>query len=58
MDETALYLEFLAAVAREVVEFGPLNETIHKVDECVSTADLCQLADILTETVRQRLTPA
>ena len=26
---------FLAGVAREVVEFGPLNDTIHKIDERV-----------------------
>jgi len=27
----------------EVVELGPVNATIHKVDECVTVADLEQL---------------
>jgi len=35
---------FLAAIAREVVELGPVNATIHKIDECVSVADLEALA--------------
>ncbi len=30
---------FLSAVAREVVEFGPLNDSIHKIDEHVRIAD-------------------
>lgn len=31
---------FIALMGTEVVEFGPLNATIHKVDECVSIRDL------------------
>jgi succinyl-diaminopimelate desuccinylase len=31
---------FLAKLAREVVEFGPLNDSIHKIDEHVRIADL------------------
>lgn len=42
---------FLAAVAREVVEFGPLNESIHKVDERISLADLAPLSVIYERTV-------
>jgi succinyl-diaminopimelate desuccinylase len=37
---------FLAAVARQVVEFGPLNDTIHKIDERVAIADLVALSRI------------
>jgi succinyl-diaminopimelate desuccinylase len=43
---------FLADVAHEVVEFGPMNDTIHKVDECVSVSDLTRLADIFERVVR------
>jgi succinyl-diaminopimelate desuccinylase len=31
---------FIADICPEVVEFGPLNATIHKIDECVDVADL------------------
>jgi succinyl-diaminopimelate desuccinylase len=37
---------FIAAIAREVVEFGPLNESIHKVDERVAIEDLGRLSTI------------
>jgi succinyl-diaminopimelate desuccinylase len=37
---------FLAKVAREVVEFGPLNDSIHKIDEHVRIADLGPLSVI------------
>jgi succinyl-diaminopimelate desuccinylase len=35
---------FLAMVSREVVEFGPLNASIHAVDEHVAVADLAPLS--------------
>ncbi len=35
---------FVAPTGAEVVELGPCNRTIHKVDECVSVADLETLA--------------
>ncbi|MGM3174890.1 succinyl-diaminopimelate desuccinylase [Dickeya lacustris] len=31
---------FIARMGAQVVELGPVNATIHKVDECVSAADL------------------
>ena len=31
---------FIALMGAEVVEFGPLNATIHKVNECVNISDL------------------
>jgi succinyl-diaminopimelate desuccinylase len=37
---------FLAGISREVIEFGPLNDTIHKVDERISVSDLGRLSTI------------
>lgn len=31
---------FIANIAAQVVEFGPLNATIHKLNECVAVADI------------------
>lgn len=35
---------FIAQMGTQVIELGPLNATIHKVDECVKVDDLQQLA--------------
>lgn len=35
---------FIAPIGAEVVELGPINATIHKVDECVSVADLDRIS--------------
>ena len=43
---------FLAAVAGEVVEFGPLNDSIHKVNEQVAVADLGRLSEIYERATR------
>lgn len=37
---------FIALMGGEVIEFGPLNTTIHKVNECVSIDDLGQCGEI------------
>ncbi len=37
---------FIAAICPEVCELGPVNASIHKVDECVAVADLDLLASI------------
>lgn len=37
---------FIAQMCPEVVEFGPLNATIHQVNECVAVADLAPLSAI------------
>ncbi|TDQ59779.1 succinyldiaminopimelate desuccinylase [Mesocricetibacter intestinalis] len=37
---------FIALTGAEVVELGPLNATIHKVDECVSCSDLGALGKV------------
>ena len=31
---------FIAAICPEVIELGPVNATIHKLNECVAIADL------------------
>ena len=46
---------FLATLAGQVVEFGPLNESIHKIDEHVRIADLEPLSVIYERTVRALL---
>jgi succinyl-diaminopimelate desuccinylase len=40
---------FIAPTGSEVVEVGPLNSTIHKVNECVSIEDLDALSAIYEE---------
>ena len=37
---------FIAPTGAEVVELGPINETIHKLNECVSVDDLDVLSDM------------
>ncbi|MDJ0890710.1 MAG: succinyl-diaminopimelate desuccinylase [Gammaproteobacteria bacterium] len=37
---------FIAPTGAEVVELGPVNRTIHQVNECVRTSDLELLSDI------------
>ena len=37
---------FIAPTGAQVLELGPLNATIHKVNECVSIADLDTLSNI------------
>ncbi|MGB1110388.1 MAG: succinyl-diaminopimelate desuccinylase [Gammaproteobacteria bacterium] len=46
---------FIAPTGAEVVELGPLNATIHKVDECVSVDDLETLTDIYQATLKHLL---
>jgi succinyl-diaminopimelate desuccinylase len=43
---------FLATLAKEVVEFGPLNESIHKIDERTRIAALGPLSEIYERTVQ------
>ncbi len=37
---------FIADICPQVIELGPLNATIHKVNECVAVADLDALSEI------------
>jgi succinyl-diaminopimelate desuccinylase len=49
---------FLADVAREVVEFGPLNASIHAIDEHVALSDIAPLSLIYERALAALLRPA
>ncbi|MGR5120264.1 succinyl-diaminopimelate desuccinylase [Vibrio astriarenae] len=42
---------FIARMGTQVVELGPVNATIHKVNECVSVPDLEKLTDMYEKTL-------
>ncbi|MGE0392096.1 MAG: succinyl-diaminopimelate desuccinylase [Vicinamibacterales bacterium] len=46
---------FLAAISRELVEFGPVNRSMHAVDEHVRVEDLGRLAGIFSRTLDARI---
>ncbi len=46
---------FIAPTGAEVIELGPVNATIHKVDECVSIEDLIKLTDMYESLLEQLL---
>jgi succinyl-diaminopimelate desuccinylase len=46
---------FLAAIAREVVEFGPVGASIHAIDEHVRVADIAPLSMIYERAIRRLL---
>ena len=47
---------FIAPTGAQVVELGPVNATIHKIDECVNSAELDQLAAVYQQILVQLLT--
>lgn len=47
---------FIAPTGAQVVELGPLNATIHQINECVSVQDLDDLSTIYTAILKQLLT--
>jgi len=49
---------FIAPTGAEVVELGPINATIHKIDECVSVTDLERLQRIYLKILEKLLLPA
>jgi len=49
---------FLATVCPQVIEFGPPNATIHKVNECIRVADLDPLKEIYRRTLELLLPEA
>jgi succinyl-diaminopimelate desuccinylase len=49
---------FIAPMGCEVVELGPVNETIHKVDECVAIEDLEVLASLYRDILQRLLVPS
>ncbi len=44
---------FIAKICNEVVEFGPLNATSHKINECVIIDDVVPLKNIYRKTLEQ-----
>jgi succinyl-diaminopimelate desuccinylase len=42
---------FIAKICRETIEFGPVNATIHQIDERVAVADIAPLKDVYRETL-------
>jgi succinyl-diaminopimelate desuccinylase len=42
---------FIATICPQVVEFGPPNATIHKIDECIAVADLEPLKNVYRRTL-------
>ncbi|HLW05080.1 MAG TPA: succinyl-diaminopimelate desuccinylase [Azoarcus sp.] len=46
---------FIAAIAREVVEFGPINATIHQLNECVPVDSIEPLSAIYACSLRKLL---
>lgn len=42
---------FIADICTQLVEFGPLNATIHKLNECVAEADIEPLKEIYRRTL-------
>jgi len=47
---------FIADICKQVIEFGPLNATIHKLNECVAVADIEPLKDTYRITLEKLLT--
>ena len=47
---------FIATLGAQVVELGPLNDTIHKVNERVRASDLDALSHIYEATLQALLT--
>src|SRR5690606_4375960 len=46
---------FIAPTGAQVVELGPINATIHKVNECISAEDLNKLTKIYEQTLKKLL---
>ncbi|WP_444997927.1 succinyl-diaminopimelate desuccinylase [Aliikangiella sp. IMCC44359] len=46
---------FIAKTGAQIVELGPINKTIHQVNECVSIEDLNQLSEIYYQTMKKLL---
>ncbi|MBX2824824.1 MAG: succinyl-diaminopimelate desuccinylase [Gammaproteobacteria bacterium] len=47
---------FIAPTGAQVIELGPLNATIHQVNECISRSDLDTLSEIYEHTLVELLT--
>ena len=47
---------FIAPTGAEVVELGPVNKSIHKVNECIRSEDLITLSEIYNQILVRLLT--
>ena len=47
---------FIADICKQVIEFGPLNKTIHKLNECVGVADIEPLKETYKRTLEKLIT--
>lgn len=47
---------FIAPTGAQVVELGPVNKTIHQINECVAADDLDRLTDIYAQLLKNLLT--
>lgn len=43
---------FIKAIATELIELGPVNATIHQIDECVNVTDIAQLSAIYEKIIK------
>ena len=48
---------FIAPTGAQVMELGPVNKTIHKINECVSIEDLDALTVIYEKILERLLLP-
>jgi succinyl-diaminopimelate desuccinylase len=48
---------FIATLCQQVVELGPINASIHKIDECVAVADLPVLSAVYHRVLSDLLKP-
>jgi len=46
---------FISPTGAQVIGLGPINATIHKIDECISTGDLDLLKECYEETMHRLL---
>ena len=47
---------FISAICPQTIEFGPVNASIHKIDECVAVADIEPLKNVYLHTLVALLT--
>ncbi len=48
---------FIADICDQIAEFGPINASVHKIDECVDVADIERLHDVYFHTLEILLMP-
>ncbi len=48
---------FITEICPQLIEFGPINESIHKIDEHIAIEDIERLSDIYYGTLKRLLVP-